>query len=324
MTKTAQELVIQRTFQAPRTLVYQAWTRAEHLSRWWGPDGFITARCEADPRPGGQIRIDMQAFDGTIYPMKGTYQELVEPERIVFLSAALDPDGKPLFEVLNTVTLEEKNGQTLQTLTARVVSRQSPLADQYLSGMEQGWSESLVRLGCWVRAGEQEILIQRDFNAPRERVFRTFIDPRHVSNWWGPRGFRTTTHEMDVRPGGVWRFIMHGPDGTDHQNHVTYTEVLRQERLAYRHGGNNVSDFDVTWTFEEVEGKTRVTLSMVASSREAHQWMVEFGAVEGGYDTLTRLALVLEENALKVSPLPNARSCSSVSSAPPRGWSSRP
>ncbi len=307
MTQTAQELVIQRAIKAPRKLVYQAWTRAEHLAHWWGPDGFTTSRCEVDPRPGGAIRIEMCALDGTIYPMSGTYRELVEPERIVFLSTALDGEGRALFEVLNTVTLEETNGHTLQTLTARVVSRQSPLADEYLAGMEQGWNESLGRLGCWITASEREIVFQRVFRAGREKVFQTWVDPRHLSNWWGPRGFTTTIYEMNVRPGGVWRFIMHGPDGTDYNNHVTYTEVVRPERLCYRHGGDHKdNEFDVTVTFEEHDGGTRVTLSLVAASPEARQWMVQYGAVEGGHHTLARLAAVLDAIALKVS-LPSER-----------------
>jgi uncharacterized protein YndB with AHSA1/START domain len=139
------ELVLTRVFAAPRRLVFKVWTDPAHLARWWGPHGFTNPRCEADARPGGAIRIDMRAPDGTVYPMTGVFRELVEPERIVFTSYALDAAGQPLFEVLNTVTLAEADGQTTQTLHVQVV-REMGDALPYLEGMTVGWSQSLERL----------------------------------------------------------------------------------------------------------------------------------------------------------------------------------
>jgi uncharacterized protein YndB with AHSA1/START domain len=72
---------------------------------------------------------------------------------------------------------------------------------------------------------DREIVVTRVFDAPRELVFDAFTDPAHISNWWGPDGFTTTTHEMDVRPGGTWRFVMHGPDGVDYDNIIVYREI---------------------------------------------------------------------------------------------------
>src|SRR5229473_4268217 len=96
----SRELVITRTFDAPRDLVFKMWTDAKHMAQWWGPHGFTNPVCELDVRPGGAIRIDMRGPDATVYPMTGVYQEIVEPERIVFTSAALDEKGHPMFEVL--------------------------------------------------------------------------------------------------------------------------------------------------------------------------------------------------------------------------------
>src|SRR6478735_6105977 len=81
----------------------------------------------------------------------------------------------------------------------------------------------------------REIVASRVFDAPRDLVFKMWTDREHAGNWWGPKGFRTTIHEMDVRPGGVWRFVMHGPDGRDYQNKIVYVEVVRPERLVYDH-----------------------------------------------------------------------------------------
>ncbi len=139
------EFVFTRVFDAPRRLVFKAWTDPEYVAPWWGPHGFTNPVCELDVRPGGAIRIDMRGPGGTVYPMTGAYQEIVEPERLVFTSAALDEQGKPLFEVLNTVTFAEQGGKTTQTLRARVVNKTGNAA-RYLEGMEEGWTQSLERL----------------------------------------------------------------------------------------------------------------------------------------------------------------------------------
>ena len=136
----------------------------------------------------------------------------------------------------------------------------------------------------------RSIFSTRVFDAPRELVFDAFTDVKHISNWWGPRGFTTTTHEMDVRPGGKWLFIMHGPDGTDYDNEVVYLEVERPSRLVYTHGPAPI--FDVTVTFEEAEGgRTKMTMRSVFVSAEVRDQVAEeFGAVEGMHQTLDRFS----------------------------------
>jgi uncharacterized protein YndB with AHSA1/START domain len=139
------ELVLTRVFDAPPSLVFKAWTDPQHLAQWWGPHGFTNPRCEVDVRPGGAIRIDMRGPDGTVYPMAGVYREVVAPKRLVFAASALDAQGKPLFEVLTTVTFADLGGKTTLTLRARVV-KETAAAAPYLQGMEAGWTQSLERL----------------------------------------------------------------------------------------------------------------------------------------------------------------------------------
>jgi uncharacterized protein YndB with AHSA1/START domain len=143
------ELVLTLVFNAPRNLVFQAWTDPKHPVRWWGPYGSTNPLCEADARPGGAILIHMRAPNGIVYPMKGVFKEVVNPERIVFSSGAMDEKGNFLFEVLNTVILAEQDGKTTLTLRARAVQT-TPAAGQYLAGMEVGWTQSLERLGAFV------------------------------------------------------------------------------------------------------------------------------------------------------------------------------
>jgi uncharacterized protein YndB with AHSA1/START domain len=140
----------------------------------------------------------------------------------------------------------------------------------------------------------REIVISRVFDAPRELVFDAFTDARHISEWWGPRGFTTTTSIKDVRPGGIWRFIMHGPDGTDYTNTIRYTEVVRPERLAYDHGADDIdgdpASFQVTVTFVDQGGRTALTMRSRFTSEAEVERNRKFGAVDGGKQTLERLA----------------------------------
>jgi uncharacterized protein YndB with AHSA1/START domain len=141
--------------------------------------------------------------------------------------------------------------------------------------------------------GDREILIERVFDAPRELVFQAWTDPEHVAQWWGPQGFTNTIHEMDVRPGGICRFIMHSPDGVDYKNKIVYIEIVNPERLVYTHGEDDEGEggqFHVTVTFAEQGGKTKLTVRMLFESAEERDKSVKFGAIEGGNQTLDRLA----------------------------------
>ena len=148
-----------------------------------------------------------------------------------------------------------------------------------------------------------EIVISRVFDAPRELVWEAWTDPNHVVQWWGPNGFTTTIHEMDVRPGGVWRHTMHGPDGTDYPNKSVFVEVVKPERIVYTHGGGRKGSegvsFKSTWTFEEQGGQTKLTIRMVFPTAEDRDRIVrEYGAIEGGKQTLARLGEYLAKMKL--------------------------
>jgi len=153
--KEGHELVLTRIFDAPRELVFKAWTDPKRVAEWWGPRGFTNPVCELDGRPGGAIRIHMRGPDGTVYPMTGVYQEVVEPERIVFTSAALDAAGNLMFELPTTMTFAEQGGKTKQILRVRVI-KSTAQAATYLAGMEAGWTQSLERLASYVATHAKE------------------------------------------------------------------------------------------------------------------------------------------------------------------------
>src|SRR5476649_2587722 len=110
----------------------------------------------------------------------------------------------------------------------------------------------------------REIRIQRLYDAPLQAVWDAWTDPAQAALWWGPRGYTLTTHSKDVRTGGHWDYTMHGPDGTDYPNTTQYLEVLPLAKLVYDHGGNADQPpmFRVTVLFDEVDGKTRMDMSM--------------------------------------------------------------
>jgi uncharacterized protein YndB with AHSA1/START domain len=120
-----------------------------------------------------------------------------------------------------------------------------------------------------------------------------WTDPKHLAKWWGPDGFSTTTSAFDFRDGGVWRFVMHGPDGRDYENRITFDRIVKPERLEYHHGGGDDVEpvqFRTVVTFEDLGGQTRVTLrGMFPSAEERARVIRDYGADKGLTQTLARL-----------------------------------
>jgi len=110
------ELVIRRVVDAPRALVFKAWTEPERIVRWWGPQGFTVPFCEMDVRPGGAWRVCMRSPDGTDHWVRGVYREIVEPERLAFSWAWEDADGNPRENTLVTLSFAEEGERTRITL----------------------------------------------------------------------------------------------------------------------------------------------------------------------------------------------------------------
>ena len=145
---------------------------------------------------------------------------------------------------------------------------------------------------------ERELVITRIFDAPRAMVWDAWTDTEQIVKWWGPRGFTLTVAEMDVRPGGVWRSTMHGPDGADYLNDCVFTEVVKPQRIVYEVVPGRKHDratreqetMRASWVFEPLGKKTRVTLRMLFPTAEAlERFAREYHAVEGGNETLDRL-----------------------------------
>lgn len=261
------ELVITRVFDAPRELVWRAWTEAKHLGQWWGPHQFTNPVCEVDVRPGGAIRIDMRAPDGTVHPMTGEFQEVMEPERLVFTSAALDQDDREMFRVLTTVTFESDGGKTRLTMHAEVLET-TPEAAPHLAGMEAGWTQSLERLADRVasmRAEPVRVRVSRIFDARPERVFDAWLDPEVLGKWmFGPsvREEEIVHLKTDPRVGGTFSFLVRrGGAEIDHVG--MYRIIDRPNRLAFTWGvaGDSEDASLVTVEFRATPSGCALTLS---------------------------------------------------------------
>ena len=144
----------------------------------------------------------------------------------------------------------------------------------------------------------REVVITRVFDAPRELVWDAWTDPEQIVKWWGPYGFTLTVDEMDVRPGGVWKSTMHGPDGTEYRNDCVFTEVIKPQRIVYKltpgrkhnRAAQEPETVEASWVFEAQGKKTKATLRMLFPTAEARDRFVrEYKAVEGGNETLDRL-----------------------------------
>lgn len=141
---------------------------------------------------------------------------------------------------------------------------------------------------------DREIVLSRVIAAPRERVFQAWTDPAQVTQWFGPEGFKVETLECDIRPGGRWRFIYTGPDGTRWDNRIVFLRLEAPALIEMEHGsdkGDDPARFHVTVTFDaQSDGKTVLTMRQLHPTKAQRDAGIGFGAVEYGYQTLGKLA----------------------------------
>ncbi|WP_338757633.1 SRPBCC family protein [Nocardia vulneris] len=145
---------------------------------------------------------------------------------------------------------------------------------------------------------EREVVISRIIDAPRELVFEAFTAVRHLSRWWGPAGFSTTTRAFEFRVGGAWDFVMHGPDGTDYQEWIAWTEITPPSRIAMLHGESrdDPNAFESVLTFTPDGAATRIEMRTVFPTKQLRDEAVEkYHAIEGGRQTLDGLAAYVTE-----------------------------
>jgi len=262
------EIVITRVVDAPRELVWQAMTDPRHVVQWWGPRGFTTTIEQMDVRPGGVWTHVMHGPDGTDYPNRSVFKEVVYPERIVFAHGGGLPDGTEV-DFIATWTFEAIDSKT--RVTIRMVFPSAPARDIVVKeyGAIEGARQTLERLAEHLPAmgvGARYIVIERVVDAPPALVFQCWTDPKQLARWWAPHGFTNPVCELDVRIGGAWRIVMRAPDGAEYPCHGVYREIVPAERLVFTNiatdaAGKAVLDGLTTVTFAEENGRTRMMVS---------------------------------------------------------------
>lgn len=300
--------VVTRVFSAPLEEVWRAWTMREQLMEWFGPPGTRIPQCTLDLRPGGQFHYCMRGADGPGMWTKWTFQEIKPAERLEFLVAFSDEQANtaraffdenwPL-EMRSVVTFAHHAGIGHGTVVRidwtphRGTEAEQKAFDAGREGMNLGWNGTLDRLAEHFAA--KEFVTTRLFDAPRAAVYRAFRDPAILARWWGPAGFTNTIQEFDLRPGGNWRLLMHGPDGTVHPNESEFLEVVPEQRIVFVHG-KPVHHFRMAMTFADEAGKTRLTWRMVHDTVEAADKVRAF-VPQANEQNFDRLAAALRELA---------------------------
>lgn len=145
---------------------------------------------------------------------------------------------------------------------------------------------------------DREIVVSRLIDARPELVFAAFTEVTHLSRWWGPEGFTTTTHSFEFRERGVWDYVMHGPDGTDYPQWITWTEIVPPKRITLLHGAfrDDPNTFESILDFTPDGAATRIAMRSIFPTRHQRDRVVlEFHAIEGGEQTLGKLAAHVAE-----------------------------
>lgn len=303
------EIVITRTFDAPRELVWEAMTNPEHVVNWWGPNGFSTTIEKMDLRVGGVWKHVMHGPDGTDYPNKSVFTEIVKPERIKY-SHGGSKKGGPAAQFEATWTFETVGKQTRVTLHQLypTAADRDMIVKTY--GAIEGGKQTLARLADYLpnmEAPKADLVITRIFNAPRTLVWKAWTEPGHLMHWWAPKGCTTPFCKLDLRIGGKFHYCMRMPEGRDIWGMGIYREIVAPSLLVYidsfadaqgnpvppAHygmGASHPAETLVTVGFEEHEGKTRLTLRhAIPESVEERK-----GAEQGWSEMLDRLAALLQ------------------------------
>jgi uncharacterized protein YndB with AHSA1/START domain len=305
------ETVFNRQFNAPRALVYNAFTDPAMLAQWFGPRGFDVPRCETDLRPGGRMLIVMRGSDGIEFPIDGIYREVRDGELISYTNGLEShpeawhdmvndlrgtPRGTAVSPPLTTVTFADKADGTLVTIKTTFINAADRDAFSKMQ-MRAGWAMSLDKLAelaitGFTGEGNREIIMTHFMKAPIELVWEAFSKVDRISDWWGPQGYTTTPETFDFRVGGEWRHVMHGPDGTDYPNRTLFREIVRHERIVYDCDSgieNDPHKFTSTISFRAIDGGTEITMHLVMADAQQRQIAASYGAVELGYQTLFKL-----------------------------------
>lgn len=299
LTEKDREIVISRVLQAPREMVWLAMVDPQQMCNWWGPRGFTTTVHEMDLRPGGIWRLTMHGPDGTDYPNRCIFQEVVKPERIAYTLVGGKNGGTDVgFDATWTFeSVDEKTTRLTICMAFVSASDRDRVAQEY--GVIEGGKQTLERLEehliCVKSEMFRSIVITRMYAAPPSVVFKAWTDPIELAQWWGPKGFTNPVCEIDPRVGGRWRIVMRAPDGAEYPCGGVYREIVEPNRLVFTNvavdkNGQAIINGLTTVEFEEVGGGTKLTLRTAGTAMVQYAAAYLKGMDAGWSQSLDRLA----------------------------------
>jgi uncharacterized protein YndB with AHSA1/START domain len=318
------ELIMERVFDAPRDMVWRAWTEPDRMVGWFGPKTYTTPVYRIDLRVGGKYLFCMRPAEGQEVWGTGQYREIVPQERLVMTDSFADEKGNVVpathygmmaeypLEMQVTVTLEDRDGKTAMTL-----QHSGFPTEEQIEMAKQGWSESfdklddlLMRRGAGTHVkqmgsretgfmitlpNDREVIWSRVYDAPRDLVYRICTEPKFRPQWWGPRNLTTTVEKMDVRPGGEWRIVQRDPSGNTFAFHGEYLEVRPPERIVdtFEFEGMPGHILQEICTLEDLGGQTRLTNRSIFTSKAERDGMLNSGMEKGIHESSERIAELL-------------------------------
>lgn len=299
----SRELSFTRLVDAPRELVFEAWTNPEHLIHWWGPHGFSNTFKEINIQPGGVWRFTMHGPDGTDYPNKIEYTEVVKPSRLVYKHGPDNENGTGYFNV--TVDFEEKDGKTQLTMTMVFTTEAERDRVVKASGAVEGNKQTMGKMEAYIRGiqevGSPELVLTRELDAPRELVWKAWTQKEALAQWWGPVGFDIDIKKFELKPGGYFHYSMDNNQGLKMWGRFEFKEINAPEKLVFVNGFSNEAGtlerapfFDGKWALEikntltltENNGKTTLTLRgypINATAEEMDMYHANRASMQGGF-----------------------------------------
>ncbi len=263
------EITVIRLINAPRELVFRAWTEPEHLKHWWGPEGFTTTTTKMEFREGGTWEGTMHGPDGKDYPGAYEYVEIIRNEKIV-----LKHKTPPAFQI--TVTFEKEGNKTRLSFTNRFPTAEARDLAIKNVGAAEGLKQNVDKMERFLseKPSGKELVITKELNAPKDLVYEMWTRKEHLQKWWGPKGVDIKVTHFDLKPGGTFLYCMVLPDGGEMWGIFVYHEIVPAERMVFVNSFSNKdgeitrAPFSTAWplevynelTFNEKDGKTIVVL----------------------------------------------------------------
>lgn len=306
----AKDQVIERVFDAPREMVWRAWTDPEWFTRWWGPAMFTSPTVQIDLRPGGRFVWVMRDPDGKDYYTVGEYREIDPPNRLVYTDSFGDAEGNvvsptvygmgddfPVTTIV-TVTFEDLGGRT----RLRIASDKAVPGDMWAMA-SSGWNSSLDKLAGVVTKHVRldidrpnlTITTARDFDAPQALVWRALTEPALLAQWWGQPGSPMSVDKHDLRVGGEWRFVERDAAGNEYGFRGVFRAIEPPSRIVQTFEYEPMAGHVIveTMTLTESGGRTTLTAVDQFENLEDLEGMYQSGMEGGVENSYNQLAALL-------------------------------